>query len=78
MAERVGFAPLLRVENKALKGFPLPHDPLNPLESLAKLALLVPASRSRRCHKTTSPRPIGERVGARVAPDMKEELAGGS
>jgi hypothetical protein len=33
MAERVGFAPLLGVENKGLKEFRLPHDPPNPLES---------------------------------------------
>ena len=33
MAERVGFAPLLDVENKELKGFLLPHDLPDPLES---------------------------------------------
>src|SRR5262249_51407052 len=32
LAERVGFAPLLGVENKELKAFSLPRDPLDPLE----------------------------------------------
>jgi hypothetical protein len=36
MAERVGFAPLLGVENKALRGFRLSHDPMDPLESLGR------------------------------------------
>jgi hypothetical protein len=36
MAERVGFAPLLRIENKELTGFWLPHDPSDPLESLGR------------------------------------------
>jgi hypothetical protein len=30
LAERVGFAPLLVIENKELNGSPLPHDPPNP------------------------------------------------
>lgn len=34
MAERVGFAALLRVESKELKGFCLPQDPQDPLERL--------------------------------------------
>jgi len=33
LAERVGFEPLLDVENKELKGFFLPHDPLDPHET---------------------------------------------
>lgn len=33
LAERVGFAPLLTVENKELMGFWLPHDPPDPLET---------------------------------------------
>lgn len=33
VAETVGFAPLLRLENKELIGFQLPVDPLDPLES---------------------------------------------
>jgi hypothetical protein len=33
LAERVGFEPLLFIENKELTGFCLSHDPLNPLES---------------------------------------------
>jgi hypothetical protein len=33
LAERVGFEPLSGVENKELKGFRLPHDPLDPLKS---------------------------------------------
>jgi hypothetical protein len=33
MAERVGFAPLLRIENKELTGFSLPHDPPDPLKN---------------------------------------------
>jgi len=33
LAERVGFAPVLRIENKELKGFRLPHDPTDPHES---------------------------------------------
>jgi hypothetical protein len=33
MAERVGFAPLLVIENKELKGFLVPHDPLKVLKS---------------------------------------------
>jgi hypothetical protein len=33
LAERVGFAPLLTVENKELKAFWLPHDPLDPLKN---------------------------------------------
>jgi hypothetical protein len=36
LAERVGFAPLLDVENKELKGLSLPHDPADPLESLGR------------------------------------------
>jgi hypothetical protein len=32
LAERVGFAPLPVAENKELKGFPLPHDPRDPVE----------------------------------------------
>ena len=30
MAERVGFGPLLVIENKELKAFSLPYDPLDP------------------------------------------------
>lgn len=33
LAERVGFAPLLGIENKELIGFQLPLDPLDRLES---------------------------------------------
>jgi hypothetical protein len=33
MAERVGFAPQLGIENTELKGFSLPRDPLDPHES---------------------------------------------
>jgi hypothetical protein len=33
MAERVGFAALLDVENKELKAISLPRDPPDPLES---------------------------------------------
>jgi hypothetical protein len=33
LAERVGFAPVLSVGNKELKGLLLPHDPPDPLEN---------------------------------------------
>jgi hypothetical protein len=36
VAERVGFVPVLCVENKELEGFSLPHDPPDPLESLGR------------------------------------------
>jgi hypothetical protein len=33
LAERVGFAPLLRIENKELNRLRLPHDPPDPVKS---------------------------------------------
>jgi hypothetical protein len=36
LAERVGFEPLLVIENKELKGFCLPHDPPDPHKSLGR------------------------------------------
>jgi hypothetical protein len=48
----VGFAPLLRIENKELKGFRLSHDPPDPLESFGRDSIEHVATTPAEARKT--------------------------